>query len=81
MVASLALESKPPEDLVEDLATDNPGNYTGIITYYRDEKSGTEKTISAGDQSKPRRLRYLYSTRASAKRAVDREWKRLQAAR
>ncbi|HHQ3689200.1 phage late control D family protein [Pseudomonas aeruginosa] len=80
-VTSLELESKLPEDLVEDLATDNPGNYTGIIAYYRDEKSGTEKTISAGDQSKPRRLRYLYSTRASAKRAVDREWKRLQAAR
>ncbi|MCS6537673.1 phage late control D family protein, partial [Pseudomonas aeruginosa] len=49
-----------------------------IIAYYRDEKSGTEKTITAGDQSKPRRLRYLYSTKASAKRAVDREWKRLQ---
>ncbi|HGW3775969.1 TPA: phage late control D family protein [Pseudomonas aeruginosa] len=80
-VTSLELESKLPEDLVEDLATDNPGNYTGIIAYYLDEKSGTEKTISAGDQSKPRRLRYLYSTRASAKRAVDREWKRLQAAR
>ena len=41
----------------------------------------TEKTITAGDQSTPRRLRYLYSTKASAKRAVDREWKRLQGQR
>ncbi len=54
------------------------GDYTGTIAYYRDEKSGTKKTITAGDQSKPRRLRYLYSIKSSAKRVVDREWKRLQ---
>ncbi|RPX50214.1 late control protein, partial [Pseudomonas aeruginosa] len=77
-ITSLELESKLPEDLVSDLSDDTGGDYTGIIAYYRDEKSGTEKTITAGDQSKPRRLRYLYSTKASAKRAVDREWKRLQ---
>lgn len=77
-ITSLELESKLPEDLVSDLADDTGGDYTGIIAYYRDEKSGTEKTITAGDQSKPRRLRYLYSTKASAKRAVDRELGRLQ---
>ncbi|CAM3059731.1 hypothetical protein PSAE105876_18835 [Pseudomonas aeruginosa] len=54
------------------------GDYTGTIAYYRDEKSGTKKTITAGDQSKPHRLRYLYSIKSSAKRVVDREWKRLQ---
>lgn len=77
-ITSLELESKLPEDLVSDLADDTGGDYTGIIAYYRDEKSGTEKTITAGDQSKPRRLRYLYSTKGSAKRAVDREWMRLK---
>nr|WP_178123941.1 phage late control D family protein [Pseudomonas sp. WS 5079] len=76
---SLELESKLPEDNVEDLAEDNAGDYTGIIAYYRDEKSGKEKTITAGDQAKPRRLRWLYASEKTAKRAVDREWKKAQA--
>lgn len=76
---SLELESKLPEDNVEDLAEENAGDYTGIIAYYRDEKSGKEKTITAGDQAKPRRLRWLYASEKTAKRAVDREWKKAQA--
>lgn len=75
---SLELESKLPEDNVEDLAEENKGDYTGIIAYYRDKKTGKEKTISAGDQTKPRRLRWLYATEKTAKRAVDREWKKMQ---
>jgi phage protein D len=71
---SLELESKLPEDKVEDLAEENKGDYTGIIAYYRDQKTGKEKTITAGDQSKPRRLRWLYASEKTAKRAVDREW-------
>ncbi|NMY05972.1 phage late control D family protein [Pseudomonas sp. WS 5059] len=71
---SLELESKLPEDNVEDLAEENAGDYTGIIAYYRDEKSGKEKTITAGDQAKPRRLRWLYASAKTAKRAVEREW-------
>nr|WP_233100696.1 phage late control D family protein [Pseudomonas haemolytica] len=76
---SLELESKLPEDNVEDLAEENKGDYTGIIAYYRDQKTGKEKTITAGDQSKPRRLRWLYASEKTAKRAVDREWKKAQA--
>ncbi|MBI6600227.1 MULTISPECIES: phage late control D family protein [Pseudomonas] len=76
---SLELESKLPEDNVEDMAEENKGNYTGIIAHYRDEKTGKEKTITAGDQSRPRRLHWLYATEKTAKRAVDREWKRVQA--
>lgn len=76
---SLELESKLPEDNVEDLAEENAEDYTGIIAYYRDEKSGKEKTITAGDQAKPRRLRWLYASEKTAKRAVDREWKKAQA--
>lgn len=76
-VTSLELESKIPEDLVEDLWEEQQGDYTGIIAYYRDTK-GVERYLTAGDQAKPRRLRLLYSTKASAKRAVDREWLRLQ---
>lgn len=75
---SLELESKLPEDNVEDLAEENKGDYTGIIAYYRDQKTGKEKTITAGDQAKPRRLRWLYASEKTAKRAVEREWARMQ---
>lgn len=78
---SLELESKLPEDTLGDLYEEGSGDYTGIIAYYRDAKTGTEKTITAGDQAKPRRLRYLYSEKATAKRAVDREWAKMQEAR
>ncbi len=76
---SLELESKLPADTVEDLAEENKGDYTGIIAYYRDQKTGKEKTVTAGDQTKPRRLRWLYASEKTAKRAVDREWKKAQA--
>lgn len=75
---SLDLESKLPEDTVEDLAEETKGDYTGIIAYYRDEKAGKEKTVTAGDQTKPKRLRWLYASEKTAKRAVEREYKRLQ---
>ncbi|USW02670.1 phage late control D family protein [Pseudomonas pergaminensis] len=74
---SLELESKLPEDNVEDLAEENKGDYTGIIAYYRDQKTGKEKTITAGDQAKPRRLRWLYASEKTAKRAVVREQSKL----
>lgn len=74
---SLELESKLPEDNVEDLAEDNKGDYTGIIAYYRDHKTGKERTITAGDQAQPRRLRWLYASEKTAKRAAAREFSRL----
>ncbi|KTT31179.1 phage late control protein [Pseudomonas oryzihabitans] len=74
----LELEAKLPEDLVSDLAEEIKGDYTGIIAYYRDPKTGKEHTLTAGDQSKPRRLRYLYANKYTAKRAVEREWSRLK---
>ena len=74
---SLELESKLPEDNVEDLAEEDKGHYTGIIAYYRDQKTGKEKTITAGDQAKPKRLRWLYANEKTAKRATEREYDRL----
>jgi len=74
---SLELESKLPEDNVEGLTEENKGDYTGIIAYYRDQKTGKEKTITAGDQAKPRRLRWLYASEKTAKRATEREYSRL----
>jgi hypothetical protein len=75
---SFELECKLPEDTVESLAEENKGDFTGIIAHYRDKKTGQEKTVTAGDQSKPRRLRWLYATEKSAKRAVDREWNKMK---
>lgn len=78
---SLELESKLPDgeeilDLAEE-ATD----YTGVLAWYRDEKTGKESKITAGDQTRPKRLTPLYTSRASAERAVEKEWKKMQAAR
>jgi phage protein D len=72
-IVGLELESKLPEDTVEDLAEENKGEFTGVIAYYRDQKSGKEKTVTAGDQNKPKRLRWLYAKERTAKRALDGE--------
>lgn len=71
-ITSLELESQLPEDTVDGLYEEGAANYTGIIAYYRDGKSGTQKAITAGDQAKPRRLTHLYASKASAQRAVTR---------
>ncbi len=75
---SLELESKLPEDTVEELAEENKDEFTGVIAYYRDKKNGVQKPVTTGDQRKPKRLRWLYATESTAKRAADREWKKLQ---
>jgi phage protein D len=76
---SLELESKLPDgDEVAELAEDGE-NYTGIVAWYRESKTGEQHTITEGDQSQPRRLTHLYESKATAKRAVEREYKRLQA--
>jgi len=75
---SLELESTLPQDGVEDLVEDQQGNCTGVIAYYRDLKTGRQRSVTAGDQAKPRRLLYLYASKETAKRAVDREWARIQ---
>jgi len=52
-----------------------------VIAYYRDKATGKEVAVTAGDQTKPKRLHYLYANKHTAKRAVDREWKKLQEAK
>ncbi|MDA7086517.1 phage late control D family protein [Pseudomonas sp. SA3-5] len=75
---SLELQSQLPEDNLDELADTSGGNYSGVLAWYRDEKTGTEKRLTAGEQSTPKRLHHLYSSKASAQRAVDREWKKMQ---
>jgi len=74
---ALDLSSKLPDD--EELWSDEEGGYTGIYAWYRDEKTGKQHTLTAGDQKNPRRLTHLYASKANAERAVEREWKRMQA--
>ena len=69
----LDLEAKLPEDLVSDLFEEVQGEYTGVIAYYRDKATGKEVAVTAGDQTKPKRLHYLYASKPTAKRAVERE--------
>lgn len=76
---SLELESQLPEDTLDDLVEDAAGDFTGTIAYYRDAKTGKEKAVTAGDQAKPKRLQYLYAGEKTARRAVDREWAKMQA--
>ncbi|MFW8696296.1 hypothetical protein, partial [Mesorhizobium japonicum] len=65
---------------VDGLAEDDK-TYTGIVAYYRIKKTGKEKKVTAGDQTKPKRLRWLYASEKTAKKAVEREWKKMQEAK
>jgi predicted component of type VI protein secretion system len=67
-----------PEDTIEGLAEENKDEFTGVIAYYRDQKNGVQKPVTTGDQRKSKRVRWLYATESTAKRAADREWKKLQ---
>lgn len=73
---ALELESKLPDaDEVAELA--EAGSYTGILAWYRDEKTGKQHKLTEGDQTAPKRLTHLYQSKASAERAVKREQARL----
>lgn len=75
---SLELESKFDQGGIEGLA-DNSAGYTDVSAWYRDEKTGAQKAVTAGDQARPEQLSHLYANKSSAQRAVNREWNRLQA--
>lgn len=68
---SLELTSQLPD--ADELVSDAAEQYTGVLAWYRDEKTGEQKKITEGDQTKPKRLTHLYSSKASARRAVKRE--------
>ncbi|WP_454838702.1 phage late control D family protein [Pseudomonas hormoni] len=78
LTTSMELESQLPDgDELGDLV-DGDGDYTGLLAWYRDEKTGEQHKLTEGDQAKPQRLTHLYQSKAAAKRALDREWKRMQ---
>lgn len=71
---ALELENQLAED--EDLAALVENEYTGVLAWYRD-KEGKQQKITEGDQASPLRLTHLYASKASAERAVKREFERL----
>lgn len=78
---SLELESKLPEDTVEGLLDDDLRGkikYTGVIAFYREKDTGKEKSVTAGNQTKPMRLRRVYVNEKNARRAAEREWRFLK---
>lgn len=76
---ALELESKLPDaDDIAELAEES-GNYTGVLAWYRDAITGKQHKLTEGDQTNPKRLTHLYAEKSSAKRAMEREWKRIQA--
>lgn len=77
VTTSLDLESQLPDgDDIAGLANENAG-YTGVLAWYRDANTGQQHKLTEGNQANPRRLTHLYESKASAQRAVKREFERL----
>ena len=49
------------------------GDFTGVTAHYREPQTGLERTVTTGDPRKAKRLRWLYATEQSARRAMERE--------
>ena len=76
---SLELESKLPEDAVDGLYEEpKGGKYTGVAAFYRDKSTGKETVIVAGGSATPKRIKRLFDTKDSAKKAADKEWENLE---
>ncbi len=76
---ALELESQLPDGDLDELAEhDVNDGFTGLVAWYRDPKTGSQNKLTEGDQTKPRRLTHLYQSKASAKRALTREWGRMR---
>lgn len=77
---SLELESKLPEGTVDNLLEDGACGkirYTGIVAFYRDKDTGQEKSVTVGNQTKVRRLRRVYVNEKNARRAAERELRKI----
>lgn len=71
---SLELESKLPEDTVEAMLENGVRGkfkYTGVIAFYRDKEILGEKMVTAGDQTKLKRLQRIYARKKMLKKQLD----------
>lgn len=77
---SLELESKLPEDSVDGLYEEEKGGtYTGVVAFYRDKATGKEASVTAGDATRPKRIKRVFDNKEAAQKAADREWEKLKA--
>ena len=78
---SLELESKLPEDTVDGLYEEpKNGVYTGVVAFYKDNATGKEVSVVAGESTTPKRIKRVYSTKEAAQKAADLSWKKIQEA-
>lgn len=77
---SLELESKLPEDSVDGLYEEEKGGtYTGVVAFYRDKTTSKEASVTAGDATRPKRIKRVFDNKESAQKAANREWEKLNA--
>lgn len=79
---NLSLEVQIPDaDDISQLIDDDGNNsdYTGILAWYKTGKGKGTAKLTAGGQKNPKRITFLYISKATATVAVNREWARLQA--
>lgn len=77
---NLELESKLPEDSVDGLYEEEKGGtYTGVVAFYREKTTGNEASVTAGDATRPKRIKRVFDNKESAQKAADREWEKLKA--
>lgn len=67
----------PDADDFALLSFDEPEDYTGVVAYYKHNK--TTQKVMIGDMTTPKRLAYLYANERTATVALNREWVRIQA--
>lgn len=77
LITRLDLTAQLPEN--EEITGDGSQSYTGVLAWYRDEKTGLQHKVTEGDQANPKRLTHLYASKRTCEQAVKREWERLQA--
>ncbi|WP_413247388.1 phage late control D family protein [Pseudomonas sp. Marseille-Q5115] len=76
---SLELESKLPDASdIGGLVEEKLGDYTGVVAWWREKKTGKQKELTVGDQSKPLRLVHLYASKGNAKRAAEAALQKIQ---
>ncbi len=54
------------------------GSYSGVVAEWQDRAAGQRKKVVVGDEENAKKLARTYATEASALRAVEAEYKRLQ---
>jgi len=76
---SLELESKLPEDAVDELYEEEKGRaYTGVVAFYRDKATGKEASVTAGDATRPKRIKQVYVNKEAAQKVAYQAWKKMQ---